>query len=139
VRSGQACLAGVAVVGQVALSRAGVWRGFRLVQWRCRSSERHPQAAIDRPSFERGPRVDGPAAIGRAVGAQERVPAALTYAGQVLAVDEDAQRAELAFDQQAENDVGLAGRRIRVLDETLAASEVQLDAGAADVFALPHA
>jgi len=32
MRSGQAFLAGVNVVGQVALSLAGVWLGFRLVQ-----------------------------------------------------------------------------------------------------------
>src|SRR5687767_1276939 len=76
--------------------------------------EAHAYPAVDVASFERCPRINGHSAVGGARRQFERLPSGLPHTGQVLAVQKDPPRAELAFGKHADDRVRLATLRIRI-------------------------
>src|SRR5688572_24432978 len=104
-----------------------------------RRLEAHAQAAVDVPAVELCPAVDRPAAIGGLARANQRIESRLAYAAEILAIDEQADAAELALGQHADDHVRLRRGAERVFFHALHAGVVDLDADATDVLALPHA
>ena len=88
--------------------------------------EPQADAAVDHPAFERRPGVDGPAAIDGAVRQQNWTVVGLPYVRQVLAVDEEAPRAESRCDPTTEAVEGWDESRHSKTDNYDGPSENQL-------------
>src|SRR5688500_1443091 len=100
--------------------------------------ELHANATVDVAALERRPGINGHAAVHAALWKRERMPLRLPHAGQIFAVDEEAQPPELSLREDAGDDVRLAAIRIRVRLEALRSGVVQLDADASAAISFPH-
>src|SRR5688500_2938633 len=102
-------------------------------------SESQPDTSVDIASFQRRPCVDRPPAVGGARRADQRNPARLPNARQILPVHEQPDASQLPLGEQPDDCVWPTRFPEGVVFESLFTRVVKLQTDAPDILTFPHA